>query len=211
MAFDVVPWVGPLGSVDGRLARESRELAARSPLVFVKAAVLWSLLSAFVTVVQARVQPMVFGHAKMGGPLVAEMLMVFFGLVVALFVDGWLSRWALHRISRQQPLSISEAPLYTLRPGIWAGLAALNFLAAAARLIVLLLSLVGLDPAIDGAILAALGLTATFLGLRSMGIFYRLRQPEFFVWSVLWPPFAFVAIMMIVAIVAGQLQKLHGM
>lgn len=211
MAFDAAPWVGPLGPMDGRLVRESRELAARSPQVFVKSAILWSLISACLTVVQARLQPLVPGHGTMGGSLVVWMLAGFFGLVLGLFVDGWLSRWALHRIGQRQALSIAEDPLYTLKPGIWAGLASLTFLAAGARLVTLVLSLAGLSPAMDSVILTALGLTANFLGLRSMGIFYRLRQPEFFVWSVLWPPFALIAAMLLVAIIGGQLQKLSGM
>ncbi len=211
MAFDAAPWLGPLGPMDGRLVKESRELAARSPQVFVKAAVLWALLSACIAVVQGRVQPMVYGRENMGGSLVAEMLMFFLGLVLALLVDGWLSRWALYRISRRQPLSVSEAPLYTLQPGIWAGLASVNFLAAAARLVTLILSLAGLAPTTVGAVATALGLSATFLGLRAMGIFYRLRQPGLFVWSVLWPPLALAAIMMAVAIVSGQIPKFHAM
>ncbi len=208
--FDVSPWVGPLGPQDGRFVDDSRKLAARSPQVFVRAAVLWLLTNAFLTVVQARLHPVIVGHMRMVGGFVPEFASEVVALVLAIFIDGWLSRWALYRIGRRHTLSISEPPLYSLQPGIWAGLASLNFLAAAARFVALMLSLAGVSPEIDSAILLVLGLTATFLGLRSIAIFYRLPQPDTFVWSVLWPPLAFIGVMVIMAMVAGQMHKFGG-
>lgn len=202
---------GPLGSENGVLVKESRKLAGEAPQVFVKTAAFWLAVEACLVALRMHFQSPFGGRVGMGGSLPSEIVLAFINLTVALFAVGWLSRWALHRMNKEGTLSTSESPVYTLQPGIWAGLSSLNFLAAAARFVELILSMGGLSPAVSGAIYAGLGFAATFFGLRAIGAFYGARSPALFVWSVLWPILAFIGTMLILAVVLGRMGKVGGL
>ena len=122
--------VGPLGAKNGRLVYESRELVGQTPAAFVKVAFLWLLVRAILMTMQARVGSSIVGHFPNRGAFVPDLVSGVIGLVLVMFVGGWLSLWALHRSGATY---LSEPRVFTLRPGIWAGLATLNCLGAAGQ------------------------------------------------------------------------------
>lgn len=199
--------VGPLGAKNGRLVYESRELVGQTPAAFVKVAFLWLLVRAILMTMQARVGSSIVGHFPNRGAFVPDLVSGVIGLVLVMFVGGWLSLWALHRSGATY---LSEPRVFTLRPGTWAGLATLNCLGAAASAAEIVISSAGLGPATYDIFSASLGFMATFFGLRSIGTLYDLRKPSLFVWTVLWPPLALSAALIMLAMLLGQMRNLGG-